>query len=132
MSKKPYDPIMYIVVRRDLEMPSGKLAGQVAHAAVRLIWKFRNHTDNGAGRSNMRLINEWFHPSLGNEAKIVLGVSGYQELESIYHLADKLKIPTEIVTDAGRTIFGEPTVTCIGIGPLTQEEAKSFKHLKLY
>ena len=129
---KKYDPLMYIVVRRDLDMPAGKLAAQVGHATCRLVWRFRNYVDGGTGRSYMNLLNDWFAPNIGNEAKIVLGVDSLEELYSIQKKAHKMLIPTELVEDAAHTIFNEPTITCLGIGPLTQDEAKKFKYLRLY
>lgn len=38
---------------------------------------------------------------------------------------------TSLVVDEGRTVFGKPTVVCLGLGPLTKEQAGEVGKLKL-
>lgn len=95
-----------IIVRRDLEMGKGKMAAQVAHAAVGSLQK--------TGR---KIAEKW--ESMGAK-KVVLAVDSLPELLELEKNARKL--PHFLVTDAGRTEFKEPTITCLGIGPATAGE----------
>jgi PTH2 family peptidyl-tRNA hydrolase len=95
-----------IVIRDDLDLPRGKLAAQVAHAAV-----------------------EASHRSEATEAwrdagqkKIVVKALDLTELQSIKEAADANDLATALITDAGKTIIAPGTITCLGIGPA--DEAK--------
>ena len=96
-----------IVVRTDIELGKGKLAAQVAHAAV------------GAMKNSGRYaVKKW--ESEGSK-KVVLKVSSLKELKSIRNKAKSAKIPSFIVKDAGLTQLTPGTVTCLGLGP-TEEK----------
>jgi PTH2 family peptidyl-tRNA hydrolase len=125
-----YSPKMYIVVRRDLEMPTGKLAAQVAHAALRLFKRIAVTYDWLESRNE--LWEDYFNDEKGNEAKIVLGCKDSFEIMELCELCDLNRIKYEMVVDSAKTVFKEPTLTCIGIGPVTKEQEILFKHLKLY
>lgn len=121
-------PKMYIVVRKDLDMPPGKMAAQVGHAVGRLLlW----HTSEWSMHRG-DILDQYFDVTKGNEAKVVLGCQDEKELMELKDLASTHKIPITVVKDAAHTVFKEPTVTCLGIGPVTVEEEVYFKHLKLY
>jgi peptidyl-tRNA hydrolase len=124
----PFSPKMYIAVRKDLDMPIGKFGGQCAHAAVRAV--VMNMRMVRVGRD--KILDQWFDSESGFEAKIVLAVKDNDELVDVMNICHANKIPVAMVTDAGRTVFSEPTLTCAGIGPVTKEEEELFKHLKLY
>lgn len=105
-----------IVVRRDLKMGKGKMAAQAAHAAV-----------GSFEKADKKTSKEW---ELEGAKKVVLGVSNIEELMDIERKAKKL--PHFLVTDAGRTEFTEPTITCLGIGPADAAEIDRVTgHLKL-
>ena len=120
--KHVLEPVMYFVVRRDLNMPVGKVAVQVAHAAVRL-YETIDHRE---------LLEDWQDKGKGFEAKIVLGCTSLDELLAIAELARENFWNVSLVEDAGLTVFEKPTITCIGLGPLTREQGKKLKHLKLF
>ena len=92
-----------IVVRGDLKMPKGKLAGQVAHASL-----------DAALRAEGRVMDEW--RSEGAK-KVVLKVNGIRKLKACLKKARSMGLPAVLITDAAKTFFKRPTVTCIGIGP---------------
>lgn len=54
--------------------------------------------------------------------KITCVVDTTEELEAIYEEYRHTHGAT-FVKDAGFTVFEKPTVTCVGIGPITKEEA---------
>ena len=114
---------MAIVVRKDLELSPGKLAGQVAHAAIGCYRK----TLEG----NMEdLIWEWFYEG---QAKVILQVPIEQDLRNLMAKCVLHKVPYYEVRDMGLTELMPDTFTCIGIGPdLTENLNKITGNLKLY
>ena len=97
-----------IVVRSDCKLPKGKLAVQVAHAAV-----------EAALRADKSIMQNWRNSGM---TKIVLKVKDLKELHQYLQLAKDAGIATALITDAGRTVFNKPTVTCLGIGPAEEED----------
>ena len=105
-----------IVVRMDVKMGKGKLAGQVAHAAV-----------SAADKSKYR--KEWLSEC---QMKAVLKCASIEELVGLYERAKRAGLPVELISDAGRTQSPEGTTTCLGIGPAPEEDIdKITGHLKL-
>jgi PTH2 family peptidyl-tRNA hydrolase len=97
---------MVIVARKDLVLSAGKLAAQVAHAAVDCALLSKEKKPR------------WFGPWKREGAKKVVVV--VQTLEEFYPLKEKaedLGIMTSLVTDAGHTEIPEGTTTVLGIGP---------------
>ena len=97
-----------ILVRDDLKLPKGKMAAQVAHAAVDCVWK-----------SQKNKLDAWKQEGQG---KIVLKVIDLTELKEYERKARELGFTTAMITDAGHTVVEPGTVTCLGIGP--EEEGK--------
>ena len=92
-----------IVVDAALGLPAGKLAAQVAHAAIIAFL--------GAPPQAQRA---WLQTGM---AKIVLACGSAGELLELASKADKAGLPTGLVRDAGRTVLAAGTATCVGIGP---------------
>ena len=97
---------LVIVVRQDLKLSSGKLAVQVAHAAVSCAIL--------AKRNSTKWFREWYSEG---QKKVVVKVPDLQELRWLAETAKKLKLPTCLVVDAGLTEVPPDTTTCLGIGP---------------
>ncbi|MEM0174022.1 MAG: peptidyl-tRNA hydrolase Pth2 [Sulfolobaceae archaeon] len=106
---------MVIVVRQDIEMGKGKIAAQVAHAAVNLILEIME----GNEKEWKKWLDEWLKEG---QPKIVLKVSSLDELLRRYEKAKEKGLPTVIIEDAGKTQLEPGTITCIGIGPAPNEE----------
>ena len=105
-----------IIVRKDLKLKKGKLATQVAHAAV-------------MASEKSRLKNQW---KKEGQKKIVLWCKDLKELLSLYNRARSKKLPTALVEDAGLTQVKRGTRTCIAIGPAPEERIdKITRKLKL-
>jgi PTH2 family peptidyl-tRNA hydrolase len=108
-----------IIVRTDLGMGKGKIAGQVAHAAVQ------------AAESIRRYCPDWYYSWLDEEniqTKIILKVDSEAELQDLARAAfDSGKI-----YDAGRTQLEPNTFTTLGIGPAPEDQIDPLiKDLKL-
>lgn len=104
---------LYCVMRADLNAPVGKLMAQAGHAFVGCIAKLHElevaeYMDNG------------------QQPKIVLRAKNENELRRAHQACIEEHIPCYLVTDAGRTVFPEPTVTCLGIGPVARKDLPRF------
>ncbi len=115
-----------IVMRRDLGMRKGKLIAQGSHASLGALLKFFEKIENRDtitykvqfGKNSY--LDQWLN---GIFTKICLYVNSEEELDNIKRQCDEAKIPNALIVDAGLTEFhGNPTKTCIGIGPWLSEE----------
>ncbi len=97
---------MVIAVRRDLDMGKGKIAGQVAHAAVECALKSQKY--------NKKIFREWIE---ANQKKVVIKVNGVEELEKLLHICQSMGLIYAEIHDAGYTQVDPGTFTCLGIGP---------------
>ncbi|HEX6252752.1 MAG TPA: peptidyl-tRNA hydrolase Pth2 [Nitrososphaera sp.] len=99
-----------IIVRRDLNMGTGKIAAQVAHAAVMGAEKVK--------ASRRGWFNSWF---AAGQAKVVVKVKNIEELMDVRMRAEEMYLPVVQVKDSGLTQIPSGTITCIGIGPAPSE-----------
>ena len=97
-----------ILVREDLKLPKGKMAVQVAHASVECVLK-----------SSRKIVDEWH--SFGMK-KSVLKVKDLKELKAFLAKARAAKLVTALIQDAGLTTIAPGTITCLGIGPDSEEK----------
>jgi len=97
---------MVIVARRDLDLSAGKLAAQVAHAAVSCALK--------AKAKKPRWFGSWQREGA---KKVVVAVGTLTEFYPLKEKAVDLGLTTSLVTDAGHTEIPEGTITVLGIGP---------------
>ena len=95
---------MVVVVRTDLGMGRGKIAAQVAHAAVAATLASPGTTDFAA----------WLAEG---QPKVVLKVGTAGQLEDVVRQARAGGLPVEVVSDAGRTQVTPGTLTCCALGP---------------
>jgi len=97
---------MVVVTRSDLPLSPGKLAVQVAHAAV------------VCALATKRKKPKWFQAwqSEGGK-KVVVKVESEEDFYGLKKKAEKLDIVAEIITDAGLTEVPPGTRTVLGVGP---------------
>lgn len=135
------EPKMVIVVRRDLNMGKGKLAAQVAHAALSVFIKeaeLKLTHSLKRGKTTRKLSVPMTEPAWlwlsKSFTKIVCYVDTEADLLALYISAKNLKLPCALVTDEGRTEFnGVATTTCVAIGPEDSDKIdKLTKGLPLY
>lgn len=87
----------------DLKIPLGKLCAQCSHASVASVLN-----------SSKKKVDNWVNDGM---MKVVLKVKDLKELMRFKEEAGRNKLVCALITDAGRTVFKESTVTCLGIGP---------------
>lgn len=111
----------YIIFRKDIiadDMPLGKIMGQACHASVSAF----ELSDNDS-------ILRWKETG---ETKIILCVKSEIQLENLYQKILSLNLPVSKIIDEGRTVFKNPTFTCLGIGPIENEDLEKItKKLRL-
>jgi peptidyl-tRNA hydrolase, PTH2 family len=93
-----------LVVRTDLGMGRGKIAAQVAHAAVAAVLA-------GLGGADLAA---WLQEG---QPKVVLKVADGAQLDDVVRQARAAGLPTELICDAGRTQVSPGTHTCCALGP---------------
>ena len=107
-----------IVVRSDLGMVIGKEDAQCGHAAAAFLTHRLTGRVSGTQSLSLRLSNAELHWINTSRTKIVLVANSAEELLAIKTAAEKSKLVVHAVVDAGKTQFkGQPTLTCIAIGP---------------
>jgi len=100
---------LVIVVRTDLGISKGKMAAQVAHAAVNCALKSK--------KSDSSNFNKWFNDG---QKKVVVKLSGESELRKLQQHTRDVGLISSLITDAGLTEIPPGTVTCLGIGPASE------------
>ena len=99
---------LVIVARTDLGMGKGKLAAQVAHAAVTAALR---------AYGSMPFV-EWLREG---QPKVVVRVSGEDELSNVCEAAAEAGLAVALIRDAGRTQLEPGTPTCAAIGPAEED-----------
>lgn len=115
-----------IVVRKDLKMPVGKLAAQVAHASMKALF------ERGHGGFDVKMLNQIYDIVVDDEikqwlsgkfTKICLAVNSEAELLEVIAKCKAEGIMCSDIVDDGSTCFNEvPTLTCVGIGPYESDK----------
>lgn len=111
-----------LLVRKDLDMPVGKIGAQCAHASRQSILEI--------GLIGNDVFKEWQETDY---TTICLGVKNLNELEKMYNKAKEAGLPVYVQVDSGYTCFdGEKTKTVLAIGPALNEEIDAItKRLRL-
>jgi PTH2 family peptidyl-tRNA hydrolase len=97
---------MVIVTRRDLKLSPGKLAAQVAHAAVSCALETK--------KKNKKWFTKWMREGA---KKAVVKTDLVEDFFELKMKADELNIESVIISDAGHTEIASGTKTVLGIGP---------------
>lgn len=112
----------------------GKLSSMSGHAYLHAWWdaipgSHIVHLDVVERRKWVQAIS---YKNSGLAAKITLVVDTVEQLKALQESYKDI-CGTSLVTDAGRTVFGEPTTVCLGIGPIhignVKEDVSTLKAL---
>lgn len=102
---------MVIAVRKDVDLGKGKMAAQVAHAAVTCALK--------SEKDDKKVFKEWIRTG---QKKIVVKIENLDTLYRLKDMVERAGIVTSLITDAGLTQIAPGTVTCLGIGPAEDDD----------
>jgi len=97
---------MVIVTRNDLKLSPGKLAAQVAHAAVSCALETK--------KNNKKWFSKWMREGA---KKAVVKTEGADDFMFFKQKADSLNVESVIISDAGHTEIPAGTKTVFGVGP---------------
>ena len=100
----------------------GKMCAQAGHAYL--------HTFMNAMNETPELATAYLDSKHAYKIALVVDtVEQLQELQESY----KDVCSTKLITDAGFTVFEEPTTTCLGLGPISEDKiGEDLKALKLF
>ena len=99
-----------LIARADLQISTGKLAAQIAHAAV--------DSAEAARKTKRGWYGKWVSEG---QKKVVLLANSLDHLLNLEKKAKALKLPTALIKDMGLTELPAGTVTALGIGPAPEE-----------
>ena len=98
---------MAAIFRGDISMPTGKACAQAGHAFL----------SSWAQCEDRDMANAYMAEG---QTKIVLIAHNVEHLMKIMERAKKRGVSAVLITDHGRTVFNEPTITVLGIGPCSK------------
>ena len=99
-----------ILIRTDLKMGTGKKCAQSCHASI-----------SSADLVRTRNKDVWKKWKNAGQKKVILRVSGMEELKEIVQKLEKNQITHFLIKDAGLTQLTPGTTTALGIGPAVSE-----------
>jgi len=113
-----------ICVCGDLDMKPGKLASQVAHASMAFLSnKIRQAMIEGSNSVQLEFSEAetiWLRDKF---TKIILQAENEDQMREISQQAKEVGLYVVEIVDDGTTAFnGQPTLTCLGIGPDNAEK----------
>jgi PTH2 family peptidyl-tRNA hydrolase len=115
-------PVMYIFANRGLGMSPGKLAAQVAHAAVE------------AYRISVpALLEEWYKG--GHYTKLVMLARDTEHLYTIERYLQERHVNTKLIIDEGRTEIAAHSPTALGVEVVDKDNpviAATFESFQTY
>lgn len=110
----------------------GKMCTQAGHAYLHSFWDSVQRFPGHHGFANDEPGDAERYQNSERAYKITLIVDTVDELKA---LQEKYKdvCGTSLVTDAGYTVFNEPTTTCLGLGPISEDNiGDDIKALKTF
>jgi PTH2 family peptidyl-tRNA hydrolase len=107
---KTFEYKQVLVIRMDLKMSRGKIAVQIAHAAVSAAEEARKHS-----------LVSWRGWLWEGQKKVAVKVSSEEELLTLRDKAIKVGLPVHLIRDRGLTELPPGTTTALGIGPARTE-----------
>jgi PTH2 family peptidyl-tRNA hydrolase len=114
------NPVMYIFANKSINMSPGKMAAQVAHAAVK--------ASDGSTESIRNAWNEY-----GFYTKLVMQARNAEHLKNIQQYLKERGITSWLIIDEGRTEIEKHTPTALGVEIIDKDtKGEIFKSFDLY
>lgn len=108
----------------------GKLASMAGHAYLHSFWDSCDEDKDDYNGS--RLDQAFLYQKSGSAFKITLIVDTVEELIQLKNNYDEI-CGTSLVIDSARTVFTEPTIVCLGIGPISEDNiGEDLESLKVF
>lgn len=95
----------------------GKMATQAGHAYLHAFW---DASDRVTSDNWMRNYQAKQYKESDHAYKITLVVDTVEQLKQLQQCYKDV-CGTALITDAGYTVFKEPTTTCLGLGPISED-----------
>lgn len=105
-------PVMYLFANKGLGMSPGKLAAQVAHAAVEA---YKLTVSN-----NPEILEEWYKG--GHYTKLVMEARDEGHLITIRYYLRERGFQNVLIIDEGRTEISPHTVTALGVEVVDRDD----------
>jgi peptidyl-tRNA hydrolase len=102
---------MWLLIRKDLPMPPGKLAAQAGHGYGTCLW-----LSNGRDPDLVALYMS------RAQVKIAVAVKNEEELLKCVETCKEAGLVAVSVKDAAHTVFNEPTYTVGAVGPCYRKD----------
>lgn len=130
MNVEPSPIKQVIVMRHDLKMRRGKQIAQGAHAAMSFLCRRLQQRGSVSFDDFSDAERSWL---TGRFAKVCCRANSEAELLTIYDNAVAAGLEVHLIVDSGKTEFhGQPTRTCLAIGPdLSEKIDQVTGHLEL-
>lgn len=115
---------MYAIFAREtLEQMQfqGKLAAQAGHAYLHAYWDAETTNDDDYYFDVVEA-----YKTDNDARKIALVVDTVEQLQELYGYARRDGFGATLVEDCGYTVFTEPTITAVGIGPINDDNKPEY------
>lgn len=110
----------YAIIRKNLEMPAGKLSAQAGHAYGDAL--------ADAERIDPNRVRDYRNDHTGG-SKVTLKAKNVNQLLRAYREALEAGLPCALIVDQHHVMpphfTGDPVITAVGIGPCTKDESRS-------
>ena len=110
----------------------GKMCTQAGHAYLHAFWDAITGPSDSPEIVRDKISQASAYKQSDRAYKITLVVDTVDELKALQERYKNI-CGTSLVTDAGFTVFNEPTTTCLGLGPIAEENiGDDIKSLKTF
>ena len=126
---------MYCIYAKDsvkaMNGNRGKLASMAGHAFLHSYWdaEEKAYLNRYSQRNSCSLYKQ-----SEKAFKITLAVDTTEELIAIHdEIKSNIRFGSSLVKDSAITVFEKPTVVCLGVGPIAEEDVpESIKKLRVF
>jgi PTH2 family peptidyl-tRNA hydrolase len=128
MPDNHYSVKQVIILRKDINYGTkGKKIAQACHASVGVLTNIIKDQNSYSEINSMVHIEAFISKDIynwiyGDFAKIALAAPTLDDLLDIEKRAKEASLPTCLITDNGTTVWKEPTISALSIGPAKSED----------